>query len=43
MQERCSSIRLRRRRDEGRQEFLKNRRSGEWTIDRWGVIGMLYY
>ena len=31
MQERCSSIRLRRRRDEGRQEFLKSRRSGEWN------------
>ena len=36
MQERYSSIRLRRRRDEGRQEFLKNRRSAEWAIDRSG-------
>jgi len=32
MQERSSSIRLRRRRgEEGRQEFLKSRRSGEWS------------
>ena len=32
MQERSSSIRLRRRRgEEGRQEFLKSRRSGEWA------------
>ena len=32
MQERSSSIRMRRRRgEEGRQEFLKSRRSGEWA------------